>query len=107
MAVSEIDIDAFADRLAEGVRVIDVREPDEYTGGHVAGAELIPLATVPDHLDQFSSDGPTYIICHSGGRSMRAAEFAAGEGYDVVNVAGGTSAWIASGREVVTGDTPS
>ncbi|WP_227462465.1 rhodanese-like domain-containing protein [Desertimonas flava] len=107
MPVSEIDIAAFAERLSEGARVIDVREPDEYTAGHVPGAELIPLATVPEQLERFAGDGPTYLICRSGGRSMRAAEFAAAEGYDVVNVAGGTSAWIASGREVVTGDSPS
>lgn len=107
MPVSEIDIDAFAERLADGARVIDVRELDEYTAGHVPGAELVPLATVPEQLERFAGEGPTYVICHSGGRSMRAAEFAAGEGYDVVNIAGGTSAWIASGREVVTGDSPS
>jgi hypothetical protein len=41
---------------------------------------------------------------------MRACEFLAAqgvEGLDVVNVAGGTSAWIASGRDVVEGDQPS
>jgi hypothetical protein len=37
---------------------------------------------------------------------MRACELAADEGYNVVNVTGGTGAWIASGRDVVTGDTP-
>jgi rhodanese-related sulfurtransferase len=38
---------------------------------------------------------------------MHACEIAADEGYDVVNVTGGTGAWIDSGREVVIGDTPS
>lgn len=105
--VPEIDIAEFADRLAGGARVVDVREPDEYAAGHVPGADLVPLSTVPEHLDRFAGDGPTYVICQVGGRSMRAAEFAAGQGYDVVNVAGGTSAWIASGRDVIIGDTPS
>jgi rhodanese-related sulfurtransferase len=104
--ISEIDVAELGDRIAAGALVIDVREPDEYTEGHVPGAQLIPLATVPDHLDRFRSDGPTYVICRSGGRSMRACEVAAGEGYDVVNVTGGTGAWIASGRDVVTGDSP-
>ena len=67
----------------------------------------MPLATVPDLLDQFRSDGPTYLICRSGARSMRACEVAAGDGFDVVNVIGGTSAWIDSGRDVVIGDQPS
>ena len=71
---------------------------------------LVPLGTVPDHVDAFTGDGPTYVICKSGGRSMRACEFLAGQGVDgleVVNVAGGTLAWIASGRETVGGDQPS
>ncbi len=106
MPISEIEVAALADRVAEGALVIDVREPDEYEAGHVPGALLIPLATVPDHLDRFRADQPTYVICKSGGRSMRACEIAADEGYDVVNVTGGTGAWIDSGRDVVIGSTP-
>jgi rhodanese-related sulfurtransferase len=104
--ISEIEVSALAERVAKGALVIDVREPDEYRAGHVPSAQLIPLATVPDHLEQFRFDGPTYLICGSGGRSMRACEIAAGEGYDVVNVTGGTAAWIDSGRDVVIGDQP-
>lgn len=108
--VSEIDVDQLAERLVEGARVIDVREPDEYTAGHVPGAISIPLATVPDHLDAFGGDGPTYVICHSGGRSRRACEFVDAQGLDgveTINIEGGTSAWLASGREAVLGDQPS
>ena len=106
--VQEIDVDQLAARLADGARLVDVREPDEYTGGHVPGAVLVPLATVPEHLDAFDGAGPTYVICRSGGRSMRACEYVATSAPDVevVNVAGGTMAWIASGRETVGGDQP-
>ncbi len=107
VAISEIDVDEFAGRLAEGVRVIDVREPDEYGAGHVPGAELIPLGTVAEHLDRFVADGTTFVICKSGGRSMRACELASSQGYDVVNVTGGTGAWMESGRDTVQGDSPS
>ena len=106
MALAEIDIEEFADRLTAGATVIDVREPDEYVSGHVPGAELIPLGTVAGHLDRFSADGTTYVICRSGARSMRVCELAASQGYDVANVTGGTMAWILSGRETITGDTP-
>ena len=102
MAIAEIDIPELARRVAEGARVIDVREPGEYVEGHVPGAELIPLGTVPDHLDRFTGDGPTYVICRTGGRSMRACELAADCGHQVVNVTGGTMAWIASGQPVST-----
>jgi rhodanese-related sulfurtransferase len=104
--ISEIEVSTLSARVAAGALLIDVREPDEYSAGHVPGAQLMPLATVPDHLDLFRTDGPTYLICKSGGRSMRACEIAAGEGYDVVNVTGGTGAWIDSGYDVVIGDKP-
>lgn len=109
MTVQEIDVDQLAERLAAGGRVVDVREPDEYVAGHVPGAVLVPLGTVPDHVDAFSGEGPTYVICKSGGRSMRACELLVAQEPDleVVNIAGGTMAWIASGRDTVEGDQPS
>jgi rhodanese-related sulfurtransferase len=107
VAIAEIDVDEFANRLAEGARVIDVREPDEYHAGHVPSAELIPLGTVANHLDRFVAGGTTYLICKSGARSMRACELASSQGYDAVNVTGGTAAWIESGRDTIRGDSPS
>ena len=104
MAISEISVGDLADRLAEGRRLIDVREPHEYDEAHVPGAVLVPLATVPDELDAFRGEGPVYVICKSGGRSMRACEYVADQGIDAVNVEGGTTAWILSGREYATGD---
>lgn len=104
MAVAETDIEHLADELASGARLIDVREPDEYRAGHVPGAVLVPLATVPQQLEQLMGDGPTYVICRSGGRSMQACELAADHGIDVVNVAGGTLAWATSGRPITAGD---
>jgi len=61
---------------------------------------------VPDELDLFRGDVPVYVICQSGGRSLRACEFAEANGIEAVNVAGGTGAWIATGRETVAGDQP-
>jgi rhodanese-related sulfurtransferase len=104
--ISEIEVAALADRVAAGALVIDVREPDEYRAGHIPGAQLIPLANIPDQLLSFNADGPTYVVCKSGSRSMRACEVAADEGYDVVNVTGGTGAWIDSGHDIAIGDLP-
>jgi rhodanese-related sulfurtransferase len=63
----------------------------------------VPLASVPDNVATFRGDGPTYVICRSGARSMRACEFVAAQGVEAVNVAGGTRAWINSGRDYATG----
>ena len=103
MAIEEISVDQLADLLADGARVVDVREPGEFEEARVPGAILVPLGTVPTHVDEFLGDGTTYVICKSGGRSMQACEFVAAQGANVVNVAGGTMAWIASGRDVTTG----
>jgi rhodanese-related sulfurtransferase len=106
MDVPEIDVARLAEVRAEGAPLIDVREPDEYTAGHVPGAVLVPLATVPERLDDVPSGGPLYVICAKGGRSMRAAEFYRSQGIDAVNVAGGTSAWVEAGEPTSTGMEP-
>ncbi len=106
MAIPEITVDELETALHSGSWLIDVREPDEYLSGHVPGALLVPLADVPEALDRFTGVAPNYLICRSGGRSLRACEFLAGHGLEVINVIGGTMAWIASGRDVVAGDAP-
>ena len=53
MAVSEVTVDELESALQSGAPLIDVREIDEYQAGHVPGAVLVPLASVPSALDQF------------------------------------------------------
>lgn len=103
MTVHEITVDELADILDSGGRVVDVREPNEFDDARVPGSVLVPLATVPQRIDAFHGDDTTYVICRSGGRSMQACRFLAERGADVANVAGGTQAWIASGRDVASG----
>jgi rhodanese-related sulfurtransferase len=102
MAISEISVDELAEQLDTGSRLVDVREHDEFDSGHVPGAIHIALGTVPDNVEVFRGEGPTYVICRSGGRSLRACEFLASQGVEAVNVAGGTLAWQLSGRDVET-----
>lgn len=58
--------------------LIDVREISEYNGelGHVAGTELIPLATLPQNLKNIPTDKTIVFICRSGGRSTQACLYA-------------------------------
>lgn len=104
---SEISVDGLADVLESGARLIDVRQPDEYTDAHVPGAILIPLSEVPDRVSEFGGPGDTvYVICKAGGRSARACDFVRQSGVIAVNIAGGTDAWILSGRPTVDGTSP-
>ena len=104
MAIAEIDVDELEEQLADGARLVDVRQPYEFDEMRVSGAVLVPLATVPDHIDAFRSDSPVYVICKTGARSARACEFLAAQGVEAINVAGGTLAWIRSGRDYVSGN---
>lgn len=101
--MTEVSIDQFATATTEGAFVIDVREPEEYEEGHVAGARLIPLGEVPVEADGLPTDLHVYVICASGNRSLRAAEYLRESGREAYSVTGGTSAWIRAGRSVVTG----
>ncbi len=100
MPIEEISV-ADLHALGPDITLIDVREDDEWADGHVGHARHVVLGTVPDNLDAFSGS-PTYVMCKAGGRSMRACEFAAEQGHDVVNVAGGMLAWIDAGYEITT-----
>lgn len=104
--VPEIDIAELVRRREAGAEVIDVREPDEYREGHVPGISLIPLGDLAERTDEVPTDREVLIICRSGGRSARAAQYLRGLGVDAVNIAGGTDGWIAAGHRVVTGDEP-
>lgn len=100
--VPEIDVEELARRRAEGVFVLDVRQPDEYEGGHVPGAVLMPLDQLPARVAELPAL-PLLVICRSGARSASAVEALTAAGYDATNVAGGTLAWIDSGRAVAEG----
>lgn len=99
MDIPEIDVSQLAVALDTGALLFDVRESDEYAAARIPGARLISMATVPDRLAEFHDQGVVNIVCASGARSARVVEFLRAEGVDAVNVAGGTMAWIESGRE--------
>lgn len=103
VTVNEIDVDALDELDPTEIQLIDVREADEYEEARVRGTVHVPLGTVPDAVDTLGRDRTVYVICASGGRSLRAAEFLVDAGFDAVNIAGGTKGWIASGRPVDSG----
>jgi adenylyltransferase/sulfurtransferase len=84
-------------RLGQGdpVFVLDVREPNEWQICHLEGATLVPLRSLPEHLDELPRDRDIVVHCKMGGRSARAAEFLRAQGFErVYNLAGGIRAWI-------------
>ena len=107
--IPEIDVDELDRRRAAGAAVFDVREPDEYEEVRIPGAVLVPLASVPDAVEEFraaAAGSAVCVVCAMGGRSAQAVGFLLACGVDAVNVAGGTNAWHQSGRPVETGPGP-
>jgi rhodanese-related sulfurtransferase len=75
-------------------QLIDVREPKEVAAGTIDGAKNIPLGQLPDRLSELASDRRVVVLCRSGGRSTKAAEFLTASGFsDVVNLEGGMLAY--------------
>lgn len=77
-----------------GIRVIDVREPDEYQIAHVDGVPLFPLSTLQQRFTELDPNNQYYIHCKSGVRSMKALRFLKEQGFKhVKSVRGGILAW--------------
>src|SRR5437773_267355 len=77
-----------------GIKVIDVREPDEYQIAHVGGVPLMPLNTLPQRFTELDPNQALYVHCKSGIRSMKAVKFLKEQGFKYAkSVKGGISAW--------------
>jgi rhodanese-related sulfurtransferase len=99
-AVPAVTVSELRERLDAEPRpyLLDVREPWEFVAGHVPGAQLIPLGELERRVSEIPRDRPVFAICHSGHRSLAAAGYLLAAGYrDVVNVDGGTAAWMERG----------
>ena len=99
----EIDIEQLAAAIDGGAVVVDVRETGEYAEGHVPGARNIPMGRLAGRLGELDRSAVVHVICASGNRSAAMTDVLGAQGFDAVNVAGGTSAWIRSGRPVERG----
>lgn len=107
MSAPVISVEQFAAARAGGpVALVDVRQPEEYEAAHVPGARLIPLNDVVARTGEVPTTGPVYVICQTGPRSQRAADYYRNVGIEAYNVEGGTKAWADAGHEIAQGPPP-
>ena len=82
------------DRTAAAVTLLDVREPMEREIARIPESIHIPMNDVPRRMDELDKSKPVVVVCHSGARSTRVAEFLAAQGFEhVFNLTGGIDAW--------------
>ncbi|MEO7969800.1 MAG: MBL fold metallo-hydrolase, partial [bacterium] len=101
--VPQISVDELNALILEqpALQIIDVRRPPEYASGHVPHALHAPLSTLSQTLNNLSLDPakPTAVICAGGFRSSAATSILQQNGFaNLLNVTGGTSAWINAGH---------
>ncbi|MEP7004099.1 MAG: rhodanese-like domain-containing protein [Chloroflexota bacterium] len=93
-------------RLAD-LHLLDVREPDEWQAGHIAGSQHIPLGQLRERLGEVPKDRTILAVCRSGSRSDSAARGLRTLGYTALNLEGGVTAWKRAGLPLeAEGDGP-
>lgn len=84
--------------------LLDVREFEEWQAGHAPDAVHLPLSELMQRVDEVPADREVYVICRSGNRSDRAAQYLNQLGRTSLNVLGGMHAWQAEGRPMISED---
>ena len=72
------------DLMKKGVPLVDVRQPQEFRSGHVPGAVLVPLNSLPQAAAGWDKQKPLIVICLSGSRSSKAADYLVSQGFNRV-----------------------
>lgn len=105
--VRQLDCGAVAALLqaADAPLLLDVREPDEYSGplGHLAGSRSVSLRTLAARAAEFDAwkQRPLVVVCRAGVRSTTAAAILTSLGFEhVFNLKGGMLAWNDEARAV-------
>ena len=91
-----IPITEFSAEKLDNAVLLDVRTPEEYSGGHLEQATNIDFLgdQFEAEVQQISTDKKIYVYCKKGGRSAKAAEKLTALGYTVIDLQGGYDAWV-------------
>jgi rhodanese-related sulfurtransferase len=102
-AAERVDVRTARAMQQAGDTIVDVRRPEEYASGHIAGAINIPIDDL--QLDRLPG-GQVLTTCSLGGRGGRAADRLVELGMAAFSIDGGTKAWAAAGLPLVRGPLP-
>ncbi len=92
--ITSIELKQRLDR-GDALKIVDVREPNEYQINRIPGSELIPLGDVPKRYAELNKNDEIVVHCKMGGRSAKAADFLRSVGFTrVLNLKGGVLDWV-------------
>ena len=104
-AFSNVNVDEFQALIADSsIQLLDVRTPEEYDEGHIAGATLVDVndsSFIERAVAVLDKQRPVAVYCRSGRRSARAANLLVAQGFQVTNLNGGVMAWRDAGKSLV------
>jgi rhodanese-related sulfurtransferase len=78
---------------AQPLFILDVRQPEEFRAGHIAGAKLVPLNELNRRMDELPRETEILCVCQSGSRSSAATRQLTGAGFNALNLRGGMIGW--------------
>jgi molybdopterin/thiamine biosynthesis adenylyltransferase/rhodanese-related sulfurtransferase/molybdopterin converting factor small subunit len=92
--ITSVELKQRLDR-GDKLKIVDVREPNEYQINRIAGSQLIPLGDIPKRYEELDRNDEIVVQCKMGGRSAKAADFLRSVGFTrVLNLKGGILDWI-------------
>jgi rhodanese-related sulfurtransferase len=99
-----ITVNQAAQLRDQGAFILDVREPNEWAQFHIPGANLIPLGSLPNRLNEVPKDRQVVVVCRTGVRSAQGRDILLSAGFTkVTSMTGGMNQWQAQGLPIATG----
>ncbi len=86
----------------KNIYLLDVRTPQEYSQGRLAGSVLIPIGELERRIGEVPKNKTIVVYCAVGSRSKPVANFLAQQGYkDVYNITDGIVGWYRNGFPIL------
>jgi thioredoxin 1 len=94
----KLNVNEFEGKLGEtsNAQLVDVRTPEEYKEGHLKGSLNINYQgdNFAPEIARLDKTKPTFVYCHSGGRSSEACRYMSNQGFkEIYDMKDGISAW--------------
>ena len=92
-----VDVKGVQKAATNGVRIVDVRSVGEFEGGHIPGAQNVPLDQLQSVASQWDKAAPVLVYCQTGARSAEAVSMLEGLGFTkILHFDKGIVAWTGS-----------